>query len=299
MLAAALGGIMNISVLTQFADRLFSGDSNSSQNVSQAQAPARHHNHYHEQGADNSGSVDRYTPSSSSQDVASFQFEQLRFSAFSVAPLPSSSAPVNSTASAASAAGAATVPANATTPAAVTAPIDAISPATTTAAAPVSGTSAASPAAQDPLQALNAELSALGLSQSEIQAFDQVAGLIQQFSPVAFQDLQNQINTLASQFAAAAQSPSTSTTNSSPGFQLTELSLRFSGLNETLAPQGQASNGGSSTVEVSAFNLQIKEVTVSLTSPDGQNVQLQSPPPVSVPGTTAGPTTSAATSTSA
>jgi hypothetical protein len=71
---------------------------------------------------------------------------------------------------------------------------------------------AASTSTQGQLQLLNAQLAAPGLSPAEVQAFDQVAKLIQQFSPAAFQDLVNQFTALASQTTNQTGAPAASPT---------------------------------------------------------------------------------------
>jgi hypothetical protein len=125
---------------------------------------------------------------------------------------------------------------------------------------------------------LNASLTSLGLSVAEIAAFDQFAGVLLQFDPNALHDLESQLNLLATRFqtqnaapAATPQSPATS-----PSFQLTELSISFTGLNETLS-QGNQGNGSGTATQISAFSLQIQEVRVTLSNPAGQTAQLQVP----------------------
>ncbi|HEV3420982.1 MAG TPA: hypothetical protein VG075_11805 [Candidatus Acidoferrum sp.] len=71
--------------------------------------------------------------------------------------------------------------------------------------------------------------------------------------------------------AAAPQTPATS-----PGFQLTELSVSFTGLNGTI-PQGNQGNGTGTTTQFLAFNLQIQEVRVTLGNPAGETAELQVP----------------------
>ena len=70
------------------------------------------------------------------------------------------------------------------------------------------GPNNSSPASQNPLQALNSALTSLGLSQQEIQAFDQVANLINSFSPAAFSDLVGQFQQLAQQLTQTSATPS-------------------------------------------------------------------------------------------
>lgn len=295
---------MSISSLIGLAERLFSGETNNSTttgNVRQQEKPQRLQGsrRHHEQ---DSGEEDRFTPSSttnannSSDNVLALQFERLRLSTFKITSTPAAT-PAGSvgTPTAAPAATAATT-APAASNSAITGAASAAVPTTvlaqtTVPAAQASPTGAALSASsgQDLLQSFNAQLTALGLTPQEIQAFDQAANLIQQFSPAAFQDLLSQLNALANQFASqAAPSPTagsgaaTSSTAGAgagtPGFQLTELSLRFSGVSETI----QSGKGAAaSTTQISAYNLQLQEVRVTLSNPTtGQVGQLQAPQPV-------------------
>jgi hypothetical protein len=58
-----------------------------------------------------------------------------------------------------------------------------------------------SPQSQQALQSLNSSLAGLGLTAAEIAAFDQYAAVLLQFDPNALQDLQSQLNLLATQYA--------------------------------------------------------------------------------------------------
>jgi hypothetical protein len=71
-------------------------------------------------------------------------------------------------------------------------------PANTTTAATAPGPQST----QNSLQTLNSALAALGLTAAEIQAFDQFASVILQTDPNALQDLQAQLNALASRYGA-------------------------------------------------------------------------------------------------
>jgi trimeric autotransporter adhesin len=74
-----------------------------------------------------------------------------------------------------------------------------------------------SPQTQQALQSLNSSLASLGLTSAEIAAFDQYASVLLQFDPNALQDLQSQLNLLATQYTtngggnAAAQPAATNT----------------------------------------------------------------------------------------
>lgn len=177
-------------------------------------------------------------------------------------------------------------------------------------ALPITAATPSTVQTQQDLQSLNASLSALGLNAAEIAAFDQFASVLLQFDPNALQDLQNQLNLLAAQFqtqnapatttparnAAPAAEPIATVaappTANSPGFQLNELSISFKSVHETLN-QGTQNGGPSATSTLSAFSLQIKEVSVTLTNPAGQTTQVQSPQTAAAP-TAAAPVSQAA-----
>jgi hypothetical protein len=279
---------MSISSIVQIASRLLGGDSGQDSKgqgkskVAPAASPAQ--NNRTEFG-------DRFTPSAPGDAVNAaggtglFQVEQLRFTAVNI------QTPAGNTA-AGTAAAAASIPATVAAPPAVTANPGA--PATT-ATSPVATTTSPIQTQQD-LQALNASLTSLGLNAAEIAAFDQFAGVLLQFDPAALRDLQNQLNLLAARFqtqsaapAATPQPPATS-----PNFQLTELSVSFTGLNETLR-QGSQGNGNGTTAQISAFSLQIQEVRVTLSNPTGQTAQLQVPQAGVSTATNAAPAGKAAT----
>ncbi len=282
---------MGISAVLQIADRLLSGEfQQGADKTVNAKAGA---NPNSAKPADVGGG-DRFTPSrqasgaKAASEAGIFQVEQFRFTAINL----ETANPV-------------TIPQNAPSATQTTTPA-------ATAAAPAAASSAVVPQAavssQDPLQSLNAALVSLGLNPAEIAAFDQFAKLLLQFNPNALQDLQNQLHELAAEFAAsnvastAPAAPATTTTagqaaattqatpaatagqTATPatqqGFQLTELSVSFTGINETLTQ-------GGNTSQFSAFRLRVQEVRVSLTSPAGQTVRVQSPAPSATAPTTA------------
>ena len=132
---------------------------------------------------------------------------------------------------------------------------------TETAAAPAATTNAANTGAaqiQTELQSLNAALAALGLSADEIAAVDRVAQLIKDFSPAAFTSLVGQLKVLAQDAVqpAATAPANTGTTGGATGgtqtggFSIQQLSINFSGINETVRK-------GGSTLQISAFQLQV------------------------------------------
>jgi hypothetical protein len=264
---------MSISSIVQIANRLLNGDSGQDwrgQGKNKITPAAS-------QGQTNRTEFgDRFTPSAQGEATGAagatefFQAEQLRFTAVNI-QTPAGNGAAPGTEPLATAVAQPTAVGNGAIPAA-------------TAAAPVAAV--VSPVqTQQNLQALNASLNALGLNAFEIAAFDQFAGVLLQFDPNALQDLQNQLNLLASRFqiqnAAPATAPAVNaqTPSASPNFQLTELSISFSGLNGTLTQtnQGTQGNANGTTAQFSAFSLQIQEVRVTLSNPAGEPTQLQVP----------------------
>ncbi len=294
---------MSITSIVQIADRLlrrdFGQDQQNLGRSKQAQGNVQAQSNRTELG-------DRFTPSghSAAENAAGeaglLQVEQLRFTAVNVQATGGNATPTTPAATG----GAPAATADTAVSTAGTAPAAAASTATTTAAGatntaapsstttPQAATAAKAPTtaqSQQDLQSLNSALAALGLNATEIAAFDQFASVVLQFDPNALQDLQNQLNLLASQFqtqnAPAANASPQSIANASPqsaattpGFQLKELSISFTGVQGTLNQTAQ--NGGTPTaVSFSAVNLQIKEVRVTLTNPAGQTAQVQAPEP--------------------
>jgi hypothetical protein len=158
------------------------------------------------------------------------------------------------------------------------------------------------------LQSLNASLIALGLSQDEIDVVDRVAQLIKNFSPAAFTSLVNQLQVLAQDSGqanaanttnAATNSAATATNNTagntqtSGGFTIEALSIKFAGINEILQQNGNSANNGK--LLFSAYNLQVSEAQLTLSNPaTGQKAQIQVPQ-----GATPATTTSLATAATA
>ena len=139
---------------------------------------------------------------------------------------------------------------------------------------------------QSQLQALNNALAALGLPATDLTIIDRIASLIQDFNPAAFTSLVYQLEALANsqspQATPAAQAngpasaaPSSGNLTASGGLRIQELVVRFSAVNETLQ-SGNPQTGGS-TVQFSAFNLQIQGVSLTFANNSGQTIQLQAP----------------------
>jgi hypothetical protein len=147
---------------------------------------------------------------------------------------------------------------------------------------------------------LDEALKNLGLSQEARQLFDQIAGILQSFSPSAFAALVNQLQALA-------QQPTNATTPAQGKLQLQELAIRFAAVeaqgSPSTSPSGSSSNGTSGTsanqgtqgtqgpqttqgvqstggtTQISVFSLQIEEVKITFANDAGLPVQVQAQTP--------------------
>lgn len=176
--------------------------------------------------------------------------------------------------------GATTAGANAAS--APTASANSASPATSVSGTATSGNVVAATNAQNTdnaqvlaqLQSLNDALASLGLSADEIAAVDRVAQLIKDFSPAAFASLINQLQALEQDSAQPTTNASGTTGTSggqAGGFSIQELSIKFAGVNETVQQGGK-------TLQISAFQLQVSEVNLTLNNATtGQTAQIQAP----------------------
>ena len=124
------------------------------------------------------------------------------------------------------------------------------------------------PGTQNQIQSFNQALAALGLQNNDIQKLDQIAALVNSFSPTAFSDLISQFRALAQQQAQLASPISNSAANSiSGGYQVQGLAIQFTG-----------SRGSQSVGAVSpAAGLQIEQVQLSLLNAGGQAINLLAP----------------------
>lgn len=181
-------------------------------------------------------------------------------------------------------------------------------------AAAGAGTALGAPTAQGPLAldeqlaTLNQSLVALGLSPQEIQQLDRIASVINDFNPQAFLSLAFQLEQLAAlsapQVAATAATTgnlrNAANANAAPanptagnqapgtggGFRVRDFIIQFSGVqglanaagngtgNAATAAPGAAANNAAA---VSAFNLQIEEVNLTLVNASGEIAQIQAP----------------------
>ncbi|MGD0908514.1 MAG: hypothetical protein ABSA96_13095 [Candidatus Acidiferrales bacterium] len=225
--------------------------------------------------------ADRFTPSdrtTTAQPAGLFQIEQ--FATAVNLPLAQSAAPL--------------IVRNAAPAQIPTAPSPAVVP------APVTQTTAFTPAApatdvakttptsqQDQLQTLNTALSDLGLDNTQISQVDQIASVIQNFSPTAYSDLVYQLQVLSQQStqqtAAAAIGASNTSTNDG-AFQVQELAVTFARLQGTPATRTANGNGNGqgaagSTNQLSPFNLQVQDVQLTLSNNNGQTLQVRAGQP--------------------
>ena len=141
------------------------------------------------------------------------------------------------------------------------------------------------------LQNLNSTLTSLGLSQAEINVVDRIAQVVKDFNPQAFNDLINQLQTLAQANSAqnaaqnGAQSATQTAENSAQaasnsdaqtgGFSIQELSIKFAGVEGTTQLSKNGKSAGA--VEFSAYNLQVEEVQITFANGAGQTTQVQAP----------------------
>lgn len=164
------------------------------------------------------------------------------------------------------------------------------------------GAAAGAPTAQGPLAieqqlaTLNQSLVALGLSPQEIQQLDRIASVINDFNPLAFISLAFQLEQLAQLSAPQAAANATAAANSTAGnqgpgagggFRLQELIIQFSGVQGLVNSAGNGAGnattaaapgaGANTALGVSAFNLQIEEVNLTLANANGQTAQIQAP----------------------
>ena len=170
------------------------------------------------------------------------------------------------------------------------------------AAQAATGAAAATPNVQDQIQTLNAALPALGLTNAEIQQIDRIASLIRDFNPAAFTNLVNQFEAAALQATqqSAANAAANASTVASPntpasananggGFQVQEILIKFTGLQETVNNAAGNNGGQGSTTnnfQIAGASLQIQQVQFTLTNGNGQAIQVQAPQQDTNAGTT-------------
>lgn len=123
---------------------------------------------------------------------------------------------------------------------------------------------------------LNQALTALGLTNSDIQKLDQIASLVNVFSPTAFNDLIRQFQILAQQ--AAQLSPvnnSVLPAANSGGYQVQGLSIQFSGSTQASSPGQSGSQGGGTPA--APTGLQLGSLLLTLGNAAGRSANIQAP----------------------
>ncbi len=134
--------------------------------------------------------------------------------------------------------------------------------------APVSSSTAAtgspSTSGTSALQGLNNSLAALGLNQQEIQAFDQVANLIQALSPQAFSALATAFQALAQDVTQGASATSTAPTDSatSAGSTPSTSTSPASDATNTSDPTSTSPTPAASANSAPSGGLQVDEIVV-------------------------------------
>jgi hypothetical protein len=117
--------------------------------------------------------------------------------------------------------------------------------------------------------AFNQALAALGLNNNDIEKLDQIATLVNLFSPTAFNDLIRQFQALAQQAAqlSAVNASGTSTSNAG-AYQVQALSLQFN------KPQ---TSSNAATLASAIGGLQLGTVQFTLANSSGQPASVQAP----------------------
>lgn len=122
---------------------------------------------------------------------------------------------------------------------------------------------------QNQILAFNQALAAIGLNNNDIEKLDQIATLVNLFSPTAFNDLIRQFQVLAQQAAqlTAVNASGPSTTNAA-AFQVQQLSLQF---NNSQPSSNAAALSGA------LGGLQLGNVQLTLANNAGQFANVQTP----------------------
>lgn len=146
---------------------------------------------------------------------------------------------------------------------------------------------------EDQLQSLNTALSDLGLDNTQISQVDQIASVIQNFSPTAYSDIVYQLQALSRQPAQPSSTTAIGSSNANANggaFQLQELALTFTGLHTAPANgpgsgNGSGQNAAANAASLQPFNLQVQEVQLTLSNNNGQTLQVQAGQPAAANAT--------------
>jgi len=218
-----LGEKMAVTSVENQSNQQIQGNFQSPANDPWSSNQRTHRSERHSDRNSGDGSESRFHSSSKSgnqdapADAGTYQVSQFQvFSASASGLLAQNGSPTQPTPSTATS----TTPATQSQTAA-TQPVQPVASQTASPATTPATSAATTPSTSDgstsrtpgPLQALNSVLQGLGLSQQDIQAFDQVASLIQSLSPAAFADLVSLFQNLAQQVSQASQNTPAATSD--------------------------------------------------------------------------------------
>jgi len=145
------------------------------------------------------------------------------------------------------------------------------------------------------IQALNAALPALGLTNAQIQQIDRIASLVNNFNPAAYTNLVNQFEALAQRSAqqsaayapAGTAAPAIAGANGG-GFQVRDIFFHLTGAQGAVNSAGTSGSGQGSAAnnaQTGAATLQIDLVQFTLSNSSGQTIQVQTPQQNTTAGT--------------
>jgi len=131
---------------------------------------------------------------------------------------------------------------------------------------------------QSQIQAFNQALAAIGLNSNDIQKLDQIATLVNVFSPTAFSDLIGQFQALARQAAQlSAANTSAGSKENSGGFQIQRLSLQFDGSQQSPNAVAGPSGAEGAASQPAPGNLQFGRLQLTLTNEAGLSANVFAP----------------------
>lgn len=131
---------------------------------------------------------------------------------------------------------------------------------------------------QDQIQAFNDALAALGLSNNDIQKLDQIASLVNVFSPTAFSDLIGQFQALAKQAAQLSTANTSAQSSATPGgYQVQGLSIQFAGPRPSSNAGTTQTGGPGGGAQAAPGGLKLARVQFTLTSLAGQPANVVTP----------------------
>jgi len=147
------------------------------------------------------------------------------------------------------------------------------------------------------IQALNAALPALGLTNAQIQQIDRIASLVHNFNPAAYTNLVNQFEALAQgaaqQSAAYAPAGTAAPTIASAGangggFQVRDIFFHLTGAQgavNSAETSGSGQGSAANNAQTGAATLQIDLVQFTVSNSSGQTIQVQTPQQNTTAGT--------------